>query len=316
MKKAPAVLLAVLLSLTVAGCAGRATSQPPEQAILEAVADHSAESTRSTAEESEAPVKAQAGTVPEETQSDGRLLLEITVNGEVFFAELYDHETTRALMEQMPMSVEMSELNGNEKYVILSERLPTDSQQPSQIHAGDLMLYGSDCLVLFYKSFATPYSYTPLGRVEDPTGLAEALGSDAAQVSFGMRETTASQPSFIKANDERIIRISTKDDTILFQLNDSQAARDLYAQLPLTTDVENFSSNEKVFYPPEKLDTRNTPLADADKGTLAYYAPWGDVVIFYDHFGSGNGLYELGQAVSGGDQIEALSGTIEVTAEG
>ncbi len=203
MKKASAVLLAVLLPLTVAGCAGWSTSQPPGEVASEAAADHSAESTRPLAEEKEASAKAQTVTAPEETQSNGTFLLEITVNGKIFPAELYDHETTWALMDQMPLSVEMSELNGNEKYVTLSEHLPTDSQPLSQIHAGDLMLYGSDCLVLFYESFATSYSYTPLGRVEDPAGLSEALGSGAVQVSFSMRETAASQSNFIKADSPR-----------------------------------------------------------------------------------------------------------------
>lgn len=118
-----------------------------------------------------------------------------------------------------------------------------------------------------------------------------------------------------KGEMEMMIYISADGDTIVYRLNDSQAAKDLYAQLPLTLEVENFSTNEKVFYPPQKLHTANTPLADAEKGTLAYYEPWGDVVMFYDHFGRGSSLYELGEAVSGEDLIESLSGTIEIAAE-
>ena len=87
----------------------------------------------------------------------------------------------------------------------------------------------------------------------------------------------------------------------------------LYAQLPLSMEVENFSTNEKVFYPPQKLNTQNTPLANADIGTLAYYSPWGDVVMFYDYFGKGGQLYELGLAISGQESIELLSGTIVIT---
>jgi len=98
----------------------------------------------------------------------------------------------------------------------------------------------------------------------------------------------------------------------VFQLNDSTAAKELYAQLPLTIKVEDYSSNEKIFYPPKKLATAHTPLADAKAGTLAYFAPWGDVVMFYDRFGSYKGLYALGEAVSGGEYISQMSGTIRV----
>lgn len=114
------------------------------------------------------------------------------------------------------------------------------------------------------------------------------------------------------------MQISVKGNgaAIVYELNGSQAAKDLYRQLPLTMKVENFSTNEKVFYPPEKLNTTDTPLADAKKGTLAYYEPWADVVLFYAHFGKGSNLYELGKAVSGEEYIETLKGTIEITKGG
>jgi hypothetical protein len=117
----------------------------------------------------------------------------------------------------------------------------------------------------------------------------------------------------LKENEQMKINIHANGNTIVYELNTSQAAKDFYAQLPLTTEVENFSTNEKIFYPPKKLNTTDTPLADAKKGTLAYYAPWGDVVMFYEDFGKGSSLYELGQVVSGKDYIENMSGTIEIT---
>ncbi len=107
------------------------------------------------------------------------------------------------------------------------------------------------------------------------------------------------------------LNVITNKDTVVFELNTSTAAKDLYGQLPLTIAVEDFGSNEKIFYPPEKLGTTNTPLAEAAKaGTLAYYAPWGDVVMFYNNFSSAPGLYKLGNAISGTEHIENLTGTI------
>lgn len=119
-----------------------------------------------------------------------------------------------------------------------------------------------------------------------------------------------------KIEEQMNMKISVKSTEyeIIYELNGSQAAQDLYGQLPLTLEVKDFSTNEKTFYPPRELDISDAPMADADKGTLAYYSPWADVVMFYDYFGKGNSLYELGEAVSGKEEIEKLSGQIEVTA--
>jgi hypothetical protein len=80
----------------------------------------------------------------------------------------------------------------------------------------------------------------------------------------------------------------------------------------LNIGVENYSNNEKIFYPPKKLNIANTPLAAAGVGTLAYYAPWGDVVMFYGNFGSTGGLYELGRAIQGSEHIREMSGAIHI----
>lgn len=110
-------------------------------------------------------------------------------------------------------------------------------------------------------------------------------------------------------------RIAVKSGkyTIVYQLNDSQAAKELYAQLPLTLKVENYSDNEKIFYPPKELKTGGTPKSKGRKGSLSYYAPWGDVVMFYEAAGSASGLYELGTVVSGENDISKLSGKITIS---
>lgn len=80
----------------------------------------------------------------------------------------------------------MSELNGNEKYFYMDGELPFDPYQPGQINEGDLMLYGNNCLVLFYQSFSSAYSYTRLGSLDGPDGLAEALGTDNVEITFSV----------------------------------------------------------------------------------------------------------------------------------
>lgn len=146
------------------------------------------------------------------------------------------------------------------------------------------------------------------------SGCGESVGTEP-EPEQGNELTAESEPEQELKMKETTMKISVKsaDYEIIYELNNSQAARELYEQLPLTLEVEDFSTNEKTFYPPKELDTSDAPMADADRGTLAYYAPWADVVMFYDYFGKGGGLYELGEAVSGEEDIERLSGEIEIT---
>lgn len=150
-------------------------------------------------------------------------------------------------------------------------------------------------------------------QATQPEASVAVIGSSGQPV---LEETVrgTEEPPKTEGDEPMRIQVQAGERVIVFALNGSRAAKALYAQLPLRTAVENFSTNEKVFYPPQKLSISGTPLADAQEGTLAYYAPWGDVVLFYESHGKSNGLYELGRAVSGMDEIEKLTGTIIVTA--
>lgn len=128
-------------------------------------------------------------TEPEQSESNEDMTsIIISTGNAVFSAKLYDNGTAKAFLARLPITLNMSELNGNEKYYYLTEGLPADSQQVGSINAGDLMLYGSDCLVLFYESFTTLYSYTKIGNIENVTGLADALGDGSAEVTFSVSE--------------------------------------------------------------------------------------------------------------------------------
>ena len=109
------------------------------------------------------------------------------------------------------------------------------------------------------------------------------------------------------------INVTCGGQTMTYELNGSAAARGLYGQLPLTCDVEPFGSNEQTFYPSEELDCSDAPLAEGGAGVLAYYEPWGDVVMFYDDFSGNGSLYELGRDTEGAESIAGMAGTIEVT---
>jgi hypothetical protein len=110
--------------------------------------------------------------------------IKIKVNLQTFTATLLDNKSVKAFKEMLPLTMQMTELNGNEKYFDLPNSLPTNLYNPQMIKNGELMLYGSKTLVLFYKIFSTPYSYTNLGSLEDVTGLTTALGSGNVTVTF------------------------------------------------------------------------------------------------------------------------------------
>ena len=110
--------------------------------------------------------------------------MRIKIGSRTFTATLSDNATATAFKGMLPMTVTMSELNGNEKYFDLPVNLPTNASNPGSIQSGDLMIFGFNTLVLFYKAFSTSYSYTRLGRINDTTGLAAAVGSGSVTVTY------------------------------------------------------------------------------------------------------------------------------------
>jgi len=112
----------------------------------------------------------------------------ITIGGKAFSATLSDNSTAAAFKVLLPLSVDMSELNGNEKLFRLPATLPAQPTRPASIRSGDLMLYGENTVVLFYRSFATTYSYTRIGRIDDPGGLERAVGDGSVTVTFAVRQ--------------------------------------------------------------------------------------------------------------------------------
>ena len=142
--------------------------------------------------------------------------------------------------------------------------------------------------------------------VEKPESAGPSESSSDAEIPSATED--AEEPE----NTSRRIFVQFGENTVVYELNDGTAADSLYEQLPLTVEAEDFSTNEKIFYPDEALDTSDSPLAQAGAGTLAYYEPWGDVVFFYGDYNENPSLFELGQAVSGGELVSGMSGTITI----
>lgn len=108
----------------------------------------------------------------------------MTVDERRFGITLADNDAARAFATLLPLTLDMADLNGNEKHVSLPNALPQNVYRPGIIHNGDLMLYGADTLVVFYLTFNSAYSYTRLGKVDDPAGLAQALGKHGIRIVF------------------------------------------------------------------------------------------------------------------------------------
>ena len=108
----------------------------------------------------------------------------MTISQHRFAMTLADSEAARAFAAMLPLTLDMEELNGNEKHTELPKALPTDASRPGTIHNGDVLLWGARTLVVFYKTFDSSYAYTRVGRVDDPADLAQALGRHGTRVTF------------------------------------------------------------------------------------------------------------------------------------
>ena len=124
-------------------------------------------------------------TETETTQTEAEVKeLKISIGGTEYTAHFYDTKAAEEFKAMLPLTLNMSELNGNEKYIYMDSDFTTASEKVGSIKKGELMLYGSSCVVLFYDSFRTSYSYTRLGYIDDPDGLEKAVGSGSVTIEF------------------------------------------------------------------------------------------------------------------------------------
>lgn len=108
----------------------------------------------------------------------------ITIKNKKYEAILYDNSTTKELIKKFPITITMSDLNGNEKYYNFSKSFSTSSENVANINKGDIMLFGDNCLVIFYKSFSTRYRYTKLGYIKNLEDLENSLCKGDIEITF------------------------------------------------------------------------------------------------------------------------------------
>lgn len=167
----------ILVVLILSGCAAQSQYERSTEAFSESTEGKS--STVMNETETETETKNDMSTEQK---------IKITVGSKTFTATLENNASAKELVERMPFTVNMQELNGNEKYYQFPDSFPSDPRSFDTIKAGDLMLYQSDYLVVFYEDHSTTYDYTRLGVIDNADGLAEALGSGSAQVTFEVAE--------------------------------------------------------------------------------------------------------------------------------
>lgn len=117
-------------------------------------------------------------------EPDGEKKMQVVINGTSFTAQLDSGKAASELCNMLPLTITMQELNGNEKHGDLPDTLTQETYAPGQIHAGDILLWGADTLVIFYKDFPTQYSDTKIGKILEPEGLRDVLGAGDAEVRF------------------------------------------------------------------------------------------------------------------------------------
>lgn len=164
MKKAVLLLLAISIIFTFCSCSSNINTEQNTQIT-------------------EKTEKKEANTTIEMTEKSTESIF-VRVGEKKFTAKLYNNKTAQTFADMLPLTLDMNELHGNEKYHNLSSSLPTNSSGVGKINNGDIMLYGDNCLVLFYDSFSTQYSYTKIGYIENTEELADAVGSGNVTVSF------------------------------------------------------------------------------------------------------------------------------------
>ena len=117
------------------------------------------------------------------------------------------------------------------------------------------------------------------------------------------------------SNMKMKIRLKLEGKALTATLYDTPTARDFASMLPLTLTLEDYSKTEKISDLPKKLTREGAPAgADPSVGDIAYYAPWGNLALFYKDFRYSDGLILLGK-LDGGVETLSVPGPVKVTIE-
>lgn len=249
--------------------------------------------------------KTTANETEEHELSLSGMQVKITSKDQTAIFRLYNTVAAKEFYDQLPLRLDLDNFRDAQWIFYPPKKLNVTSREAYHDgKKGELSYYApwGDVFML-YKDF---YAGDDMHRL----GIAIS-GKDGIEFMSRRVLIEKNEPQ-ISGDSIMYIQVTSNSNTTIFKLNNSPAAKSLYNQLPMSIAVEDYGNKEKIFYPPQKLETLNTPSSHAKAGTLAYYAPWGDVVMFHKKFGFAPDLYELGQAISGSEFIQEMTGTIQI----
>lgn len=246
--------------------------------------------------------------VAEEDAAESGTPITLTIGELVIPAVLNDTTAAQDLISRLPYTVTVSRGSVDFCGDIGEPLHHEDSDFQRGLQYGDIIwMPNGNWFVFFTDDIESRMDrdWLVLGHMDDVWEQTKELRG-SVEVEISLRE---------EQENIMLIKVTDGSNTVRYQLNGSSAAQSLYEQLPITVAVENYGSNEKIFYPPTSLDISDIVEGGGPEGTLAYFSPWGNVIMYYSPFGAYPGLYTLGEPIEGVDQIRNLSGTITVTAE-
>lgn len=143
-------------------------------------------------------------------------------------------------------------------------------------------------------------------------GESSSISSSSATMSS---ENQISSKENEKENNHQMkVKMTIEGHAYSISLNDSKAAKDFYDMLPLNLTLDDYNHTEKIADLPKGLDTSDSPEGTAaKKGDISFYAPWGNLAIFYQDFGYGSGLVNLGKIDQGSKMLTEFGDSFEVT---
>lgn len=199
MKKILSIMLSIICVIALAGCSGNSSPNTPPSEPLVSTAEPSStpseSDTQGEAPQSNTPMPTPSpapteSKTPEQPKADATIpTINIQVGNKNFTATLYDNESARTIVGEMPFTLKMDDFASQEKVADLTFALPSASTEtPARINAGDIYLWSGNNLVLFYTTFSNSYSYVPIGYITDVAGLTDALGSGSVEVTFSIND--------------------------------------------------------------------------------------------------------------------------------
>ena len=196
------LLGAVALLLVAGGCGGEGTEPSPTSSQKERTSSTLSAAMSSQTVPQESKAKPSEGSMPSsgpetvsselsssEAGDSGAQVLEITVGGQTFLAELAENTAANSLEEMLPMTLGMGDWHGAAKSFSLPSAFSQEPEVYAEVNPGQLVLKDSGEVLLFYGEYPQGGSFTPLAVIEDPAGLEQALTGQLVEVTFQMGES-------------------------------------------------------------------------------------------------------------------------------